>query len=202
VSSRPLEPFDLETTLRKLADRTFTATLHRLRGVRGLLHGWSQVGVPVQDASQLETRFEEDLNLLSRLDWLRSLLLHQPPLERLEGGEAPMVLLACALGHGTPSENRQGIDGRLPQAKQPAGALSLALWLEAVNPVDRTADHHWGFEGEQMYLLHQNPQPVDCQAWLQRYGNLLADGSRPTEGKLVYRGGVFLAQKPAHAVGF
>jgi len=191
VSAEPTQPTELDVTLRKLADRAFTATLHRLRGVRGLLHGWSQVGVPVQDLPQLDARFEEDLELLARLDWLRSLLLQSPPLERLEGGEAPLVLLACAMGHGSPGEVQLNRPQIIPQAVQPAGALSLALWLEEAIPYETVSNLEWSFSGDSLHVRHGQARNLDCTPWTQKFGSLLADGSAPHQGQLVYRRGIF-----------
>lgn len=199
MSSRPPEPTDLDVTLRKLADRAFSATLHRLRGVRGLLHGWSQVGVPIQDLPQLDARFDEDLQLLARLDWLRSLLKQSPPLERLEGGEAPLVLLACAMGHGSPGESQLNRAPSIPNAIQPAGALSLALWLEEAVPYESTASLEWSFAEDSLHVHHQQARALDCASWTNRYGSLLAEGSMPEKGRLIYRRGVFAEKLPAQA---
>ncbi len=116
----------LQESLHDLVDRCFSISLHRLRGVRGLINGWLEIGVPEAEKPKLHSHMEEDLVLLARLDWLRSFLHHNPPLERCVGGEAPTVFLAAALGLGTPEEAGE----QLPEIKDAEAALALALWLQ------------------------------------------------------------------------
>lgn len=112
--------------IRQLLARAFHSTLHRLRGLRALLGGWIEIGVPPGSEERVRDRLGEDMTLLARLDWLGSMLFLTPPLQRLEAGEAPSVLLAVALGFGSPEEARE----RLPVILAPRAGLALALYLQ------------------------------------------------------------------------
>ena len=101
VQAHSSVPDPLEPLLKGLLSKTFRTTLHRLRGLRALLGGWIEIGVPPGSEHRVHARLEEDMLLLARLDWVGTMLPAPPPCSRLEAGEAPSVLLATALGFGS-----------------------------------------------------------------------------------------------------
>jgi len=169
----PAEPV-LDSLLRELLARGFRSTLHRLRGLRGLLGGWIELGVPPGSEGRVQMRLEEDMVLLARLDWIGTMLHQAPPLKRLEAGEAPAVLLSAALGLGTPEEARE----RLPQIVDPAVALGLALWLQAVAP-DGMLDHdlHLHWQNRSLVVECANRRNPDLNAWSAACGPLVSESS-------------------------
>lgn len=170
-SDNPQLPLLREYGLRDLLDRCFSITLHRLRGVRGLISGWIEVGVPPGEEHRLRERMEEDLQLLARLDWLRSLLHHDPPLERCYGGEAPMVLLAAALGVGTPEE----AGTLMPDIVSPEAAVALALWLQGSTTAYDSASIRTEWFDKQLEVRLAVVQDRDWSAWTRQFGHLLID---------------------------
>lgn len=157
----PLDP-SFEPILRDLLARAFRSTLHRLRGLRALLGGWVECGVPPGSEGRVRVRLEEDMVLLARLDWLGSMLHHPQPLKLLQAGEAPSVLLAAALGLGTPEEARE----RLPRVPDPEMAVALALALQMLTP-DGTLDRDLSLHGEEQSLVvvAAKRRPADLSAW-------------------------------------
>lgn len=149
-----------------LVQKAFRRTLHRLRGTGSLLEGWVQIGVPPGSEGAVHARLEEHARLIARLDWLGSLLAIPPPPERLEAGEAPGVLLAAALGHGTPEE----AGARLPRILEPRAAAALALWTQAKIPDGAGADAHLHWEGRVLAVEIAAPRAADFEWWDQRYG--------------------------------
>jgi len=167
--------------------------LHRLRGVRGLLSGWIEVGVPEGEQGRVHQRLEEDLLLLGRLDWLRSVLHHAPPRQRILLGEAPAVLLACALGIGTPEEAGE----RLPIINKPEAALALALWLQMQTKVFDSASIRYGWQGDCFEVVLADSKDVKLEAWHQLYRQWIAE-SEPN--RLMLRPGCFSMRRQASAL--
>lgn len=114
---------------------------------------------------------DEDLLLLARLDWLRSLLHHDPPLDRCYGGEAPMVLLAAALRVGTPEEAGTS----LPDIISPEAAIALALWLQGNTTAYDSASIHSAWFGKQFEVRLSVVQDHDWTEWQARFGHLLVE---------------------------
>ncbi|MGB0952225.1 MAG: hypothetical protein ACPG31_03290 [Planctomycetota bacterium] len=164
-------PLSRDSNLRDLVDRCFSITLHRLRGVRGLISGWIEIGVPPGEEHRLRERMEEDLQLLARLDWLRSLLHHDPPLERCYGGEAPMVLLAAALGVGTPEEAGTS----MPEILAPEAAMALALWLQGNTIAYDSASIRIEWFGKQMEVRLAVAQDHDWSDWNRQFGHMVTE---------------------------
>ena len=169
MTATPLAPF--QPQLRDLVDRCFGITLHRLRGVRGLISGWIEVGIQPGSEHRLKERMEEDLILLGRLDWLRSMLHHTPPMERCFGGEAPAVLLSAALGIGTPEE----AGGQLPEIIDPEAAIALAIWLQACTTDFDSASIRQEWFGNQLEIRLAVVQDHDLEPWRARFRSLLVD---------------------------
>jgi hypothetical protein len=172
----PLDP-SLEPVLRDLLARAFRSTLHRLRGLRALLGGWIECGVPPGAESRVPLRLEEDMILLARLDWIGSMLHHPQPLKLLESGEAPSVLLAAALGLGTPEEARE----RLPRVPDPEMAVALALALQILAPngtLERDLSLRW--EDHHLVVESEKRRPADLSAWRAAFErwSLDIDGQR------------------------
>ncbi|MFK5956037.1 MAG: hypothetical protein QM477_06295 [Planctomycetota bacterium] len=157
--------------LSDLVDRCFSITLHRLRGVRGLISGWIEIGIPQGEQHRLRERMEEDLALLARLDWLRAVLHHSPPIQRCYGGEAPAVLLATALGVGTPEE----AGDRLPDIASPEAAVALALWLQGTTVAYDSASIRLEWFGDQLEVRLAVTQDQDWGLWKNTYGHLLVE---------------------------
>lgn len=171
VSDSNSKPLPQDSSLRDLVDRCFSITLHRLRGVRGLISGWIEIGIPPGEEHRLRDRMEEDLQLLARLDWLRSLLHHDPPLERCYGGEAPMVLLAAALGVGTPEEAGTS----MPEILSPEAAIALALWLQGNTIAYDSASIRIEWFGKQMEVRLAVTQDIDWTNWKSQFGHLVVE---------------------------
>lgn len=127
---------------------------------------------------------DEDLLLLARLDWLRSLLHHDPPLERCYGGEAPMVLLAAALGVGTPEEAGTG----MPDIVDPEAAVALALWLQGNTTAYDSASIQTSWIGKQFEVKLAVVQEMDWSDWQSRFGHLLVEQA---PHRLRFRSGCF-----------
>jgi|FLOH01.1.fsa_nt_gi hypothetical protein len=163
------EPFG--QPFKDLVDRCFSMNLHRLRGVRGLLSGWIEIGVPESEQSRLRQRMDEDLLLLGRLDWLRSMLHHAPPRQRILLGEAPAVLLACALGLGTPEEARE----RLPIIHQAEAAVALALWLQMQTKDFDSASIRCGWQGECFEVVLTETKNAELDCWQRIYSQWIAE---------------------------
>jgi hypothetical protein len=163
------EPFGLP--FKDLVDRCFSICLHRLRGVRGLLSGWIEIGVPEGEQHRVHQRMDEDLLLLGRLDWLRSLLHHAPPRQRVLLGEAPAVFLACALGMGTPEE----AGDRLPKILQPEAALALSLWLQIRSQAFDAASIRFGWKGNCLEVTLASVNDADLSTWSRLYGEWVVE---------------------------
>lgn len=164
-----MEP--LGQPFRDLVDRCFGISLHRLRGVRGLLSGWIEIGVPEGEQKRVQHRMDEDLRLLGRLDWLRSMLHHAPPRKRVLLGEAPAVFLACALGLGTPEEAGE----RLPLINQPEAALALALWLQMRSEAFDSASVLCAWRGDCFEVTLACANDTDISAWQRVYSQWIAE---------------------------
>lgn len=189
----PLDPA-LEPLLRDLLARAFRSTLHHLRGLRALLGGWIEIGVPPGSEGRVRLRLEEDMILLARLDWLGSMMHHPQPLRRLHAGEAPMVLLAGALGLGTPEEARE----RLPKVLDPEAAIALAFWLQAVAP-DGMVDHdlHLHWMNGSLVVDAKSPRETDLGAWRASFAPLALACELD---RIVLRPGALPAQDAATAL--
>jgi hypothetical protein len=151
------------------------------------LNGWIEIGVPDGEFESVGRRFEEDLVLLGRLDWLRSLLHHSPPRHRVLQGEAPAVLLACAMGLGTPEEAGE----RLPRILQPEAALAASLWLQMRAEAFDTASLKIAWRGgclELTLACANDPEESDLRTWQRLYGQWIAE-SEPH--RLLLRPGCF-----------
>ena len=180
----------MEDLLRALLARSFRAVLHRLRGIRGLLGGWVEVGVPPGSEHRVRARLDEDMALLQRLDWLGSMLIHTPPLQRMEAGEAPQVLLAVALGMGSPEEAR----AKLPGILEPRAAVGAAVWLQACAPECALGyDVHLRWEGRSLRIELARPHAAELAEWEASYGDLLLHRE---PAAIVFRPGLF---SPAQA---
>jgi hypothetical protein len=158
----------LNSIHRDLLHRAFRASLHRLRGLRALLGGWIEIGVPPGSEHRVQPRLEEDMVLLARLDWLGTMMHHAQPPARLHAGEAPQVLLAAALGLGTPEEARE----RLPHIVDPEAALALALWIQAKAPEATVGDgilQRW--QGRSLVVELAAPRPAELAEWDAVYGH-------------------------------
>lgn len=186
----PLDPA-LEPLLRDLLARAFRSTLHRLRGLRALLGGWIEIGVPPGSEGRVRMRLEEDMLLLARLDWLGTMMHYPLPVKRLHAGEAPAVLLASALGLGTPEEARE----RLPQVLDPEAAIALAFWLQAVAP-DGLADHdlHLSWSSRSLVVTVKSPREASLDAWRAAFAPLALECELD---RIVLRPGALPAQDPA-----
>ncbi len=106
--------------------------------------------------------------LLARLDWLGTMMHHAQPPVRLHAGEAPQVLLAAALGLGTPEEAHD----RLPRIADPEAALALALWLQAKAPEATVGDgilQRW--QGRSLVVELAAPRPAELADWDAAYGH-------------------------------
>lgn len=163
------EPFG--QPFRDLVDRCFSISLHRLRGVRGLLSGWIEIGVPQGEQNRVHQRMDEDLLLLGRLDWLRSLLHHSPPRQRILNGEAPAVLLACALGMGTPEEAAE----RLPVIEQAEASLALSLWLQMRAEIFDSSSVKCDWKGNCLEVTLACANDGDLSSWRRNYGQWIAE---------------------------
>jgi len=137
--------------------------------LRALLGGWIELGVPPGSEDRVRLRLEEDMLLLARLDWLGSMMQHPQPLKRLQAGEAPVALLAAALGLGTPEEART----RLPQIVDPESAIGLALWLQAVAP-DGRLEHDLQLQwlNRCPVLTAKEPREADLEPWRAAFAPL------------------------------
>ena len=175
--------YDRSPELAALLNEAMRATLHRLRGVRGLILGWAMVGVPVSEENKLQNRLDEDLVLLGRLDWLRA-MLHQPPtLERLEKGEAPSVLLAAALRLGTPEEAQE----TLPLITQPLASLALCLWCLARAGTDEQPLTTSWKDGS--LVVSHSGKGLPSKKWVDSFAKYTLDHS--TEGEVRFRADCF-----------
>ncbi|MDP6941746.1 MAG: hypothetical protein QGH51_06940 [Planctomycetota bacterium] len=119
--------------LRTLLSQSFSATLHRLRGVRNLLAGWALMGPSSCDELKLQARLEEDRVLLARLSWIHQGLMD--PLSAIDKEELPRVLLAALLGFGTPEESEMD----LPQILDPQEVIAICTRIQTIAskaPVD------------------------------------------------------------------
>lgn len=172
-------------SIRSLLARAFRFTLHRLRGLRALMGGWIEIGVPPGSEARVRGLLEEDMSLLARLDWIGTLLSHAPIAKRLEAGEAPAVLLAAALGLGTPEEGR----ARLPEPATPRAALALATWIHAKAPeavLGRDLLMRW--EGRSLVVELADPRPAELAGWVAEFGDLVL---RREPQSLGFRPGLF-----------
>lgn len=172
---------------RDLLDRAMRATLHRLNGIHALLSGWLLIGIPPGQETAVEARLDEDRLLLARLSWLRGVLHAGVRPEVLLAGEAPRVLLAAALGLGTPEEAAS----RLPRFADPQAGLALALWAQAVRGNDGEAVPSVGI-GEQG-LVARHPKASrragDLEEILEPYRRLLV--TKPDGSTIHFKPGVF-----------
>jgi len=159
--------------------------LHRLRGLRALLGGWIEIGVPPGSEDRVQGRLEEDMAMLARLDWLGTMLISPPPLERMNAGEAPIVLLAVALGLSSAEEAR----ARMPQILEPRAAVAAALWLQA-KARDGVIDHDvrliW--EGRGLGFTLSVAPPSSMPEWEAAFGDLLLHSNAQ---RIVFRPGCF-----------
>jgi hypothetical protein len=132
---------------------------------------------------------DEDLLLLGRLDWLRSLLHHAPPRQRVLLGEAPAVFLACALGMGTPEEAEE----RLPLILQPEAALALALWLQIRAQAFDAANIQCSWKGKCLEVTLASVNDADLTAWSRQYGEWVVESD---PHRLLMQPGAFAPQVP------
>ncbi len=111
--------------LQSLAELGFSTTYHRLRGVRGVVAGWIEIGIPEQQKTRILANLAQEQVLLLRLEEM-----HQACVEPLSTsdalvGDKPEIFLAATLKLGTPEE---GAD-LMPSVIEPQAALALAVWL-------------------------------------------------------------------------
>jgi hypothetical protein len=111
--------------LRSLAELGFRTTYHRLRGVRGVVAGWIEIGIPEEQKARLLANLAQEQVLLLRLDEM-----HQACVEAISTSDAivgskPEVFLAATLKLGTPEEGAE----LMPSVLEPQAALALAVWL-------------------------------------------------------------------------
>lgn len=181
----------LEPVLRDLLQRAFRASLHRLRGLRGLFSGWIEIGVPAGSEARVRLKIEEDMILLARLDWLGSMLHHVPPQARLQAGEAPAVLLAAALGLGTPEEAGE----MLPRVLHPEAALAAAAWLQALAPGAELGEGiQLRWQGRSLLIEIAREQPADLEAWQAEFASAVLQRGPRT---LILHPGAFALPTPS-----
>lgn len=158
----------------QLLDRSFRATLHRLRGVRNLLSGWATLGPTENEMPKVSERLEEDRLLLGRLDWIHPYLNQPLLLEFLRKGEAPGVLFAAAMGWGTPEEAGQ----RMPDCQNKTSLLGWAFWVHLAHPTqevthpDGAVQLEW-VQGQAKFRFPSstiNPSPPP--EWKSAFGSL------------------------------
>lgn len=167
------------------------ATVHRLRGVRGLITGWALIGITDAQKDGLRDRIDEDRVLLGRLDWIREALRVEPEVKTLARGEAPQVLLAAALGFGTPEEAHNAI----PHTRVPVAGLALALWVHmATNGKAADTELRVQLDTYNSELTAQLPNQVDnfrqIAAWSICYHDLLY--ATATAQQVRFRRGLFV----------
>ena len=167
-------PYDESAVKNALLDHAFRATLHRLRGVQSLLVGWAEIGAGGADAPRLKRHHEDCGVQLARLEWLHGARTLNLSWQRLAGGESPLVLLAAAAFNATPEE----IQGEpLPHIGTPEAALGLALWLEALRPVNETLVARFSFVEGCLQVRCENGVAVQTDAWQAEWGRFLEDRS-------------------------
>ena len=118
--------------LQSLAELGFRATYHRLRGVRGVVAGWIEIGIPDEQKSRILANLAQEQVLLLRLDEM-----HQACVEALSTSDAlvgfkPEIFLAATLKLGTPEEGAE----LMPSILHPSAAVALAVWLLERNCTD------------------------------------------------------------------
>jgi hypothetical protein len=111
--------------LHSLAKLGFRTTYHRLCGVRGVIAGWIEIGIPEEQQARLLVNLAQEQELFLRLD-----VMHQACIETLSTydamrGDKPEIFLAAALKLGTPEEGAE----LMPRVHEPKAALALAVWL-------------------------------------------------------------------------
>ena len=116
-----------------LAELGFRTTYHRLRGVRGVVAGWVEIGIPEGQKARILANLAQEQALLLRLEEMHQACVE--PLSTADAlvGEKPGIFLAAALKLGTPEE---GAD-LMPSVIEPQAALALAVWL-----LERNSDHN------------------------------------------------------------
>ena len=166
MSPQETTPFDGSSLLSTALNAAMKATLHRLRGVRGLILGWAMVGVPHGEEAKLQSRLDEDLSLLGRLDWLRAVLYQTPAISRLERGEAPDVLLAAALRYGTPEE----AGDRLPDILLPQAAIAISIYFANLSEENSPFELGWSEGSLSLTFPHFCSPSLE---WQNCFGSLL-----------------------------
>ena len=123
--------------LQSLAELGFRTTYHRLRGVRGVVAGWIEIGIPKEQKARILANLAQEQVLLLRLEEMhRACVETISTADAIVGGK-PEVFLAATLKLGTPEEGAQ----LMPSVLEPEAALALAVWLlerDAMNKDVRT----------------------------------------------------------------
>jgi|MDSW01.2.fsa_nt_gb hypothetical protein len=119
--SYQLHPEDLI----ELAEMGFRATYHRLRGVRGVVAGWIEIGIPEEQKPRILSNLAKEQELILRLDEM-----HQAACGRWNPADAalgvrPAIFLSACLQLGTPEEGGE----LMPSILKTDGALALATWF-------------------------------------------------------------------------
>ncbi|MDP6962838.1 MAG: hypothetical protein QGF46_01585 [Planctomycetota bacterium] len=111
--------------LLSLAELGFRATYHRLRGVRGVVAGWIEIGIPDEQKTRILANLAEEQDLLLRLEEMHKASIHPFSTPDALVGNKPDIFLAASLKLGTPEEGAE----LMPSILKPQAGLALAVWL-------------------------------------------------------------------------
>jgi len=196
LSSGERLPAAARALLLELLDRAHRAVLHQLRNARHLSRGWGRLRPGPERDARLEAAERADALQLERLDWIAARLreLHaggMPALDALAEPRAAALLLAAALGWGTPEECR----ARLPRIQDGRAALALALWLRIqAGPGREDPGLHW-LSGRSLWAVQVERSAQAPPAWwIECFAGLLAEA--PARKTLVLRPGLLEGPGP------
>jgi len=102
--------------------------MHRLRGLCNLIGGWALLGESEGIETKIEAYMQESAILFDRAERLCILLAKVPRTKDFNDQATTSMILASALGMGTPEE----AGNNLPICTSPTRSLELALALQAL----------------------------------------------------------------------
>ena len=168
----------------ELAEMGFRATYHRLRGVRGVVAGWIEIGIPEEQKSRILSNLAKEQELILRLDEM-----HQAACGRWNPADAalgvrPAIFLSACLQLGTPEEGGE----LMPSILNVEAALALATWFLQRDCANKGVQTSLQLEDSIMTACVENSARDAATSWPQELKDYILEDDTFT---LKFNEGVF-----------